>query len=73
MDDLVQLKTKTEQLGDIDRQIVQLCLEKNRLAAEYSERTSEIESKLNQLRSEKYEIMTSAQRTEEGGVKPWNG
>ena len=67
MESLVRMKTKTEQLGDIDQQIVQLCLEKNRLAVEYAERVAGIEDQLNQLRSEKYDIMTSAQQPAEGG------
>lgn len=67
MESLVRMKTKTERLGDIDRQIVQLCLEKNRLAVEYAERVAGIEDRLDQLRSEKYDIMTSAQQPAEGG------
>ena len=56
---LVQLKTTVEQIAGIDREIVQLTLEKGRLAAEYAERVAEIESKLNRLRSEKHAIMRS--------------
>ena len=56
---LVQLKTTVEEIAEIDREIVQLTLEKGRLAAEYAERVAEIESKLNRLRSEKHAIMRS--------------
>lgn len=57
MDDLVRLKTIPEQLGSIDREICQLCLEKTRLAMEYVERIAQIENQLNDLRAEKYRIM----------------
>ena len=57
MDDLVCLKTIPEQLGSIDREICQLCLEKTRLQMEYAERVKGIETRLDELRAEKYRIM----------------
>ena len=53
MDDLVRLKSASEQITDINREIAALCTQKGILIAEYSDQLSEIEAQLDALRETK--------------------
>ena len=56
MDDLVRMKTGFELITDINQEIARLCVEKNVLTSEYNAKLTEIDERLDMLRSTKAEI-----------------
>ena len=56
MEDLVRMKTGFKLITDINKEIAQLCTEKNIMTAEYNSRIQNIDDRLAMLRQTKEQL-----------------